>query len=226
MSWDLHCLYKWSGLLIVFFILTGGRSSFFWELKKFPGPGSWSTAGGRAKGMCPKLMTLACFRRESCFFIFLKKASWTYREFCFLWEGNNFNLVGSEDAQKFRNQSSQLQTSEVKPKIPSQIFEHLFKTLASANPVRIPVPQSSTWLWSCLTGTMSMACCTWAVSLAQSTQVWFFPLFHTALSEHRGVRGSRFPEFAYPYAQLQLNFQSSWNSCPFSHGVWLFTHPD
>lgn len=69
MSWELHCLHKWSGLVIVFFVLTGGWSSFFWELKKFPGPGSWSTTGRGAKGVCPKLMALACFRREPCFFI-------------------------------------------------------------------------------------------------------------------------------------------------------------
>lgn len=84
---------------------------------------------------------------------------------------------------------------------------------------------SSTWLWSCPTGTMSMACCTWAVPVAQSTQVPFFPLFHTTLCEHRGVRGSTFPEFGHPDAQLQLDFQSGWNSCPFSHDVWLFTQP-
>ncbi|NXT11997.1 RD21L protein, partial [Prunella fulvescens] len=53
------------------------------------------------------------------------------------------------------------------------------------------------------------------ISVAQSTQVPFFPLFHTALCEHRGVRGSRFPEFGHPYIQLHLDFQPAWNSCSF-----------
>ncbi|NWU41634.1 RD21L protein, partial [Hylia prasina] len=46
-------------------------------------------------------------------------------------------------------------------------------------------------------GAASLGPCPWPVapvSVAQSTEVPFFPLFHTTFCEHRGVRGSRFPE--------------------------------
>lgn len=36
--------------MIVLSVLTGGWSSFLWELQKFSWPGIWSTAGGGAKG--------------------------------------------------------------------------------------------------------------------------------------------------------------------------------